>query len=187
MKPGSPYRDMAVAQGLIAIVFFLLIPLSNAFGPGDHRIAGVLHGLGASLTLLVATYTWHAYYVYAKGIEAAGPQLERRLFMTNVLTLATLVAGNWLYIGYQAPEGAQEWFKLHAPSGHWVIMEYKEFISLLPFPLGVAASVLLRRFARCGNSMANQRFAVGILLTLLWFCLFVGFSFGLVLAKWKLA
>src|SRR3954454_13235351 len=99
MRVGSPYRDMAAAQGLIAFVLFLLIPLSNAFGPGDHRVAGVLHGLGASFTLVVATYTWHAYYSYAKGIEADRTKLQVRLIMTNLLSLATLTAGNWLYIG----------------------------------------------------------------------------------------
>jgi hypothetical protein len=187
MKSNPPYRDMAVAQGFIAIVFFLLIPLSNAFGPGSDRLDGVLHGLGASLTMLVATYTWHAYYSYAKGAEAAGAKLKRRLWLTNLLTLATLIAGNWLYIGYQAPEGAQEWFKLHSPAGHWVLMEYKEFVSLLPFPLGVAASIVLQRFSGYDKNAYDHRLAVGILLTLMWFCLFVGFSFGLVLAKWKLA
>ncbi|PZE22223.1 hypothetical protein CBW46_006810 [Paenibacillus xerothermodurans] len=183
----SPYRDLAFAQGLIALVSLLLIPLSSALAPGVHRLEGVLHGLGATLTLLLATYTWHAYYGYAKGNDAVRPTLERRLWMTNVLILATLIAGNWLYIGYQAPEGAAEWFKLHAPAGHWVIMEYKEFVSLLAFPPGIAASVLLRRFAACASTSWHIRSVIGLLLTMMWFCLFVGFSFGLVLAKWKLA
>ncbi|NOU97120.1 hypothetical protein GC093_28420 [Paenibacillus sp. LMG 31456] len=186
MKKGSPYRDIAVAQGMIAILFFLLIPLANAFSPGSQRLSGVLHGLGASLTLIVATYTWHAYYTYAKGNKTAKAKLEWRLLMTNLLTIATIVAGNWLYIGYQAPEGASEWFKLHAPFGHWVIMEYKEFVSLMTFPLGVAASVLIRRFSG-GKGLDQIRWVVGILLTFMWFCLFIGFTFGLVLAKWKLA
>ncbi|MDF2960199.1 MAG: hypothetical protein K0S39_1934 [Paenibacillus sp.] len=186
MRNGSPFRDIAVAQGMIAVLLFLLIPLANAAGPGSQRLSGVLHGLGASLTLLVATYAWHAYYTYAKGNKASRTKLEWRLLATNVLTLATIAAGNWLYIGYQAPEGASEYFKLHAPMGHWVVMEYKEFVGLMTFPLGVAASVLIRRFSGEGTAIGEIRWVVGILLTLLWFCLFVGFTFGLILAKWKL-
>lgn len=188
MKKDSPYRDLAVTQGLIAIVCFLLIPLANAFGPDNgHRLAGVLHGLGASLTMLVATYMWHAYYSYAKGLTQSVKRLEWRLLVTNVLVLATVAAGNWLYIGYQAPDGASEWFKLHAPFAHWVVMEYKEFTTLLAIPFGIGASVLLRRFTGQAGLRTELRQVIGILLTLQWLCLFVGFAFGLMLAKWKLA
>jgi hypothetical protein len=186
MKISPQFRDLAVAQGFIAVVLFLLIPLANVFGgSGAHRLAGVLHGVGASMTLLVATYTWHAYYNYARGIKGARVKLEWRLLVTNVLVLLTVIIGNWLYIGYQAPEGASEWFKLHLPFGHWVVMEYKEFVALMTIPFGIVAAVLIRRFAGSDEKRPEIRYAVGVLLTMMWLCLLIGFVFGLVLSKWK--
>jgi hypothetical protein len=186
MKLSPQLRDLAVAQGFIAVVLFLLIPLSNAIGgSGANRTAAILHGLGASMTLLVATYTWHAYYSYARGVHGARIKLEWRLLVTNVLLLLTVIIGNWLYIGYQAPEGASEWFKLHLPFGHWVVMEYKELVSLMTIPFGIVAAVLLRRFAGSGEQRPEIRHAIGVLLTMMWFCLFIAFTFGLVLSKWK--
>lgn len=185
MKNSSPYRDLAVAQGVIAVVLFLLIPISAVFGPGTLPTSALLHGIGASLTLLLATYTLHAYFRFATGVKGAGSALQRRLLITNMLTLATIIAGNWLYADYQAPDGAAEWLKRHAPAGHWVLMEYKEFVALMAFPFGVAASVLLRRFAGGVQDAGAFRYVIGILLTLLWLCLMIGFVFGLVLARWK--
>src|SRR5665647_2483208 len=98
MKISPQFRDLAVAQGFIAVVLFLLIPLANVIGGSEaNRLAGVLHGIGASMTLLVATYTWHAYYNYARGINGARVKLEWRLLITNVLVLLTVIIGNWLY------------------------------------------------------------------------------------------
>ncbi|SFL37559.1 hypothetical protein SAMN03159341_105340 [Paenibacillus sp. 1_12] len=186
MKIGPQFRDLAVAQGFIAIILFLLIPLANAFGgPSANRMAGILHGVGASMTLLVATYTWHAYYMYVRGVQGARLKLELRLLVTNILVLLTVIIGNWLYIGYQSPEGASEWFKLHLPFGHWVVMEYKEFVSLLTIPCGITAAVFLRRFASSGDGRQEIRYAVGVLLSMMWLCLLIGFVFGLVLSKWK--
>ncbi|CAG7642817.1 hypothetical protein ACFQI7_10900 [Paenibacillus allorhizosphaerae] len=181
------YKDVAVAQGMMALLFFLLVPLVNIFGPGYQRTASMLHGLGAALTMLLSTYAMHAYYGYAKGNAAAKTKLQNRLLLTNVLTLCTIVAANWLYADYQAPDGASEWLKLHAPAGHWVLMEYKEFVALMAFPFGTAASVLLWRMPETSGGEAEVfRYIIGMLLTLLWFCLLVGFAFGLMLAKWKM-
>ncbi|CAG7618137.1 hypothetical protein PAESOLCIP111_02086 [Paenibacillus solanacearum] len=181
------YKDVAAAQGVMAVLFLLLVPLVNMFGPGYQRTASMLHGLGASLTLLLSTYAMHAYYGYARGSGTAKKKLQQRLLLTNVLTLGTIVTANWLYAGYQAPDGASEWLKLHAPAGHWVLMEYKEFVALMAFPFGTAASVLLWRMPEdAGGEAAVIRYIVGMLLTLLWFCLLVGFAFGIMLAKWKM-
>ncbi|TVY07604.1 hypothetical protein [Paenibacillus cremeus] len=185
MKNSTPFRDLAAAQGLIAVVLFLLMPLAAAFGPGSHPAAGLLHGLGASFTLLMATYTLHAYVGYARGNAKAETALRLRLLLTNVLTLCTIVAGNWLYVYYQAPDGASEWLQLHVPAGHWVLMEYKEFVSLLAFPFGVTASVLLQRQVRSKRPAVEFRYVIGLLLTLVWLSLLIGFVFGLVLARWR--
>ncbi|WP_426451851.1 hypothetical protein ACP26L_07035 [Paenibacillus sp. S-38] len=185
MKMQPPFRDLAMAQGAAAVVLFLLVPAATLLGPGMHRTAGMLHGLAASLTMLVATYTWHAFYDYARGRGAGRSRLARRLGMTNGLTLLTLITANWLYIGYQGPEGASEWFKLHLPAGHWVVMEYKEFVSLMTLPCGAAAQVILHRLGGGRTPSEGVRFVIGILLTLLWLCMLVGFAFGLILVKWR--
>jgi hypothetical protein len=115
------------------------------------------------------------------------PGLMNRLYATNVVVLLSIITGNWLYIAYRAPDGAMQWFLTYAPNAHYIVMEFKEFVSLFPLPLGVAASVILLRYKQDIAEQPEIRNTVAVLLTLMWLCLMVGFVFGIGLAKLRLA
>jgi hypothetical protein len=183
MKPPFLMRDMAVTQAFFAALLFLAIPLFNLLGPSHHKWSGILHGLCSTLTVIVACYTLHSLYPFLKSVKGAEARLELRLAWTNVLVLLSIILGNWLYIGYREPDGAQQWLLFHYPAGHFVVMEFKEFASLFPLPLGVAASVLLRRSRGAAIDVPLVNAAIAVLVTLMWMFLLFGFVFGLGLSK----
>jgi hypothetical protein len=186
MKPIIQSRDLAVTQACVAALFFLAIPLFNLLGISSRTLASVSHGLGATVTLLLSCFTIHKIYPLLRGKEGAAAKLELYLWLLNALVLITIVTANWLYIGYRAPDGGQEWLLYHHPIGHSVFMEFKEFVSLFPLPLGVAAAWILRRFRN--DLQENREIAsiVSILVTLMWICLLLGFVIGIGLAKMRM-
>ena len=186
MKPMFSIRDLAVTQGIMAALFFLLIPLFNLFGLSNHKLNSVLHGLGATLTVLLSCYVLHALYPFLRGKEGAERKLEFLLWIVNILTLLTIIFGNWIYMGYRAPDGAQQWFLYNAPLGHLVIMEFKEFASLFPLPLGMAASFLMWRFRNYFDKVHGVSSVIALLVTLMWIFLLIGFVFGLGISKLKI-
>lgn len=186
MKSNFYSRDFAVTQGCVAALFFLMIPLFNLMGISSFPLQSVLHGLGATMTVMVSCYSLHLIYPLLQGKEGSAKKLERILWITNLLVLATIVSANWLYIGYRAPDGVQQWLLYHLPMGHAVFMEFKEFVALFPLPLGVAAAWILRRFREQLSENRGIASVIGILVTLMWICLMIGFVLGIGLAKLRM-
>jgi hypothetical protein len=183
MKPYLNLRDWAVTQAAVAVVLFLLVPLFNMFGATSYPWASVLHGLGATITVLLGCQAIHRTYPLLRGKAGSAARLELLLWTTSVLVLLTIILGNWLYIGYRQPDGGQQWLMYHEPAGHMIAMEYKEFVSLFPLPLGIAAAWLLRRYRTTAESHPGIASVVALLVTLLWICLLIGLVFGLGITK----
>lgn len=186
MKMMINMRDWAVSQAFMAVILFLLIPVVNFIGPSNHKWVSVLHGLGASITVLLSCRVLHLLYPLLRGKEGTAIRLELYLWLTNALVLLSIIFGNWLYMGYRAPDGAQQWLLLNEPSVHLIGMEFKEFISLFPLPLGVGAAFLLRRYRQLVETHTEAASIVALLVTLSWICLLIGMAFGLGLAKIKM-
>lgn len=186
MKPIFNSRDLAITQACVAALFFLLIPLFNLMGISSYTLASVLHGLGATITVIISCYSLHQVYPLLRGKKGSAAKLELTLWLTNVLVLATIITANWLYIGYRAPDSGQQWLLHHNPLGHTVMMEFKEFVSLFPLPLGVAAAWILRRFRDELSEDRGFTSVIAILVTLMWICLMIGFVFGIGLAKLRM-
>jgi len=69
------------------------------------------------------------------------------------------------------------------PAFHNYMMEFKEFISLFPFPLMLAATFILFYYDDAIRARRDLTQLVGILILLAWLFLLLGFVAGLVLAK----
>jgi hypothetical protein len=186
MKPTFNSRDLAVTQSCVAALFFLMIPLFNLMGISSYKLSSVLHGLGATITVMISCYSLHQVYPLLRGKKGSAAKLELTLWLTNILVLATIITANWLYIGYRAPDSGQQWLLLHNPLGHMVMMEFKEFVSLFPLPLGVAAAWILRRFRDQLSEDMGIASVIAILVTLMWICLMIGFVLGIGLAKLRM-
>src|SRR5688572_14030092 len=109
MKPIFNSRDLAITQACVAALFFLMIPLFNFMGISSYTLASVLHGLGATMTVMISCYSLHQVYPLLRRKEGSAAKLEFTLWLTNVLVLATIITANWLYIGYRAPDSGQQW------------------------------------------------------------------------------
>ncbi len=177
---------MAVTQGIAAAFFFMLIPLFNLFSISNHKLDSILHGMGATLTVLVSCYVLHGLYPFLRGKEGSAKRLERSLWITNALVLATIVFGNWIYMGYRAPDSVQQWFMYNAPVNHLVMMEFKEFVALFPLPLGLGASYVLWRFRGRFGELQDVSSVVALLVTLMWIFLLIGFVFGIGITKLRI-
>lgn len=171
-------RDLAVTQACVTAFLFLLIPLFHLLDKEAFWLQGLLHGLAAILTVGMGCWTFHAAFVSLRTRESGGNGLERLVWLTNGLVLLAIISGNWLYMGYRSPDGPQQWLLTHTPAAHIVVMEWKEFVSLFPLPLGVVAGFLLRRF-RTDKQMGH---VVLLLIALLWLCLMIGLVTGIGLA-----
>ena len=179
-------RDFAITQAGIASILFISIPLFNILGLSNHRLESVLHGLGATVTVMMSCQVIHLVYPMLRGKKGAAAKLEWVLWITNVMVLLTIVLGNWLYPSYRGVDGPQQWLMYHTPEVHLIIMEYKEFVSLYPLPLGIAATFLLRRFRHHLEPGSVVSGIIALLITLFWVCLLVGLAFGIGLAKLKM-
>lgn len=186
MRLSFTARDFAITQASVAALLFLSIPLFNVLGFSNHKLMAVLHGLGATVTVIMSCQTIHLIYPMLRGKAGAAARLEWMLWLTNLMVLLTIVFGNWLYIAYRAPDGPQEWLLYHSPALHLIVMEYKEFVSLYPLPLGIAAAVLLRRFRHALEPGSAASGIIALLITLFWICLLIGFVFGIGLAKLRM-
>ena len=186
MKSIFNARDFAVTQASVAALLFLSIPLFNVIGYSNHKLEAVLHGLGATITVIMSCQVLHLTYPMLRGKKGAAVTLEWVLWLTNILVLITIILGNWLYIAYRGPDGPQQWLMYRSPEVHLIIMEFKEFVSLYPLPLGIAAAVLLRRFRHKLEPGSAVSGIIALLITLFWICLLIGFACGLGLTKLKM-
>ncbi|WP_115994874.1 hypothetical protein [Cohnella lupini] len=186
MKTFFTAKEFAITQASVAALLFLSIPLFNALGVSNHKLMAILHGLGATITVILSCQTIHLVYPMLRGKKGAATKLELMLWLTNLLVLLTIIFGNWLYIAYRAPDGPQEWLMYYNPPLHSIMMEFKEFVALYPLPLGIGAAFLLRRFRHNLVPGSAASSIVALLVTLFWICLLIGFVLGFGLAKLKM-
>ncbi|MCM3626700.1 hypothetical protein M3194_04890 [Paenibacillus glycanilyticus] len=186
MKSMFTAKDLAVTQASVAALLFLSIPLFNIIGLSNHKLEAVLHGLGATVTVIMSCQALHLTYPMLRGKKGAAANLEWVLWLTSLLVLVTIALGNWLYIPYRGPDGPQQWLMYHSPEVHLIVMEYKEFVSLYPLPLGIAAAFLLRRFRHNLGAGSMLSGIIALLVTLFWICLLIGFACGIGMTKLKM-
>ncbi|CAI6083277.1 hypothetical protein [Cohnella sp. JJ-181] len=186
MKSIFTARDLAVTQASVAALLFISIPLFNVLGFSNHKLEAILHGLGATVTVIMSCQVLHLTYPMLRGKKGAAVTLEWALWLTNLMVLITIILGNWLYIPYRGPDGPQQWLMYHSPEVHLIVMEYKEFVSLYPLPLGIAAAVLLRRFRHALEAGSAVGGIVAFLITLFWICLLIGLVCGIGLTKLRM-
>ena len=84
---------------------------------------------------------------------------------------------------YRGQDGPRDWILAHVPAFHNVLMEFKEFVSLFPFPLMLSATFMLYYYGMSIQIRKDLCKFVGITIWVSWLFLTLGFVAGLVLAK----
>ncbi len=170
-------------QVAIALTLLLLLPAANFFYPTDYSLKAGIHGVSAILAIVIGTYLTHRAIPLIKGMQVRLESLRRWVLIATVLNLAGAISGNWIYMRYRGQDGPRDWILANVPDFHKVLMEFKEFVSLFPFPLMLAAAFTLYYYGMPIQYRRDITRFVGITILVSWSFLLLGFVAGLVLAK----
>ena len=172
--------------GLIALTVVLLTaPVDKLLGPSSHAIRGAIHGTAAGLFMITSTVGLFQAYRIVAGKAWNLAELQLGSVVNAMMSLLTILSGNWIYIPYRSPEGPRSYFLQVAPEVHKVFFEFKEFAALFTFPLAVTAAYLLIRY---GGEMYRKRelgATIAVLLVLVFFYFVVAFGLGAAVTKLK--
>jgi hypothetical protein len=171
------------SQVAIALALLLLLPAANFFYPTDYGLKAGIHGVSAILAIVMGTFLTHKAIPLIKGMEVNLESLRRWLLAAALLNLAGAISGNWIYMRYRGQDGPRDWILAHVPNFHNVLMEFKEFVSLFPFPLMLSATAMLYYYGLPMQLRRDIARFVGITILVSWSFLMLGFVAGLVLAK----
>lgn len=188
MHPGEYVHDhfgKVVIRSQVAIAFtlLLLLPAANFFYPTDYSLKAGIHGVSAILAIVIGTYLTHRAIPLIKGMHVRLESLRRWVLTATLLNLAGAISGNWIYMRYRGEEGPRDWILANVQTFHNVLMEFKEFVSLFPFPLMLAATFMLYYYGLPIQYRRDMMRFVGITILVSWSFLMLGFVAGLVLAK----
>jgi hypothetical protein len=84
---------------------------------------------------------------------------------------------------YRGQNGPRDWILEHVPNFHNGLMEFKEFVTLFPFPIMLATAFILFYYRAAMPFRRDLALFVGISIMISWLFLAFGFVAGLVLAK----
>ena len=176
-------KTLVRAQAAVALFVLLWLGGFDFFFPSDFSLQAGLHGISTISALVAGTFLTHRAYHLIRGVHINFKSLRYWSLAATVLNFLGAVSGNWVYMRYRGEGGAKEWILEHAPTYHNVMMEFKEFISLFPFPLMLAVTFILFYY---GDEIVTRRDLLsftGILILIAWLFLLLGFVTGLSLAK----
>jgi hypothetical protein len=176
-------RRLAVAQAWLGAALLLCIPFFDYFRPTDFPWHATLHSLAAISIVVLGGYAGHQAIYLLRGAAQRLPIIRRLTYWCAGLSALTIVSGNWAYMPYRGTGGARQRLLATAPFFHSVLMEFKEFICLMPLPLYVSAAFLLWQYeARIVRDNRAQS-AIGVLLIAAWAFLIAGAVAGISIAK----
>jgi hypothetical protein len=180
---GRHTRLVAVAQAGLALSMLVLFAGLDFFFPTAYRLQAGVHGISAIGALIVGTLLTHRVYRVLRGARFDLRQLRNWAFGATLLNFLGAVSGNWIYMRYRGQDGPRDWILAQVPTFHNVMMEFKEFVSLFPFPLMLAASFILVYYGDGIRWRRDLAQFVGVLILAAWGFLMFGFVTGLTLAK----
>ena len=176
-------RRIAVAQAWLGAALLLALPLFDYIRPTEFPWHATLHGLSAIGMVVLGGYTGHHALYLLRGSVARIPIIRRWSYWCVGLSALAIVSGNWAYQPYRGTGGARQRLLAAAPFFHNILMEFKEFICLLPLPLYVSAAFLLWRYDAQVARDNRVAAAIGVLLVAAWAFLIMGAIAGISIAK----
>ncbi|MDR3419130.1 MAG: hypothetical protein P4L83_23385 [Nevskia sp.] len=176
-------RRISVAQAWLGAGLLLLWPLFNLWHPSNFPWHATLHALSAVGMVVFGSYAGHHAIYLMRGAASRLPAIRRLSLWCVGLSALAVVSGNWAYMPYRGTGGARQRLLDTAPFFHNVLMEFKEFICLMPLPLYIGAAFLLWYYDT--RAAQDQRIAsvIGVLLITAWAFLIAGAIAGMSIAK----
>ncbi len=171
--------------GVATTVVLATAPFTKLMGGSQAALASALHGLSASLYLIVGTIGLYLGWRLFTGRIRAFADLQLLATVSATLSLIAIVFGNWLYIYYRAkdPSSPRSWFLENMPEVHKIFFEFKEFTALFTLPLTVTAAFILWYYGAHVLDWKWMRYTVAVLLALSFFYLVIAFGLGAAVTK----
>ncbi|MEQ1530898.1 MAG: hypothetical protein ABL925_16400 [Methylococcales bacterium] len=176
-------KTLARIQASLALLILLGLAGLDFFFPTSYRLQAGLHGLTTISALVVGTFLTHRAYPLIRGVHCNLDTLRRWLLGAVALNFLGAISGNWMYMRYRGQDGPKDWIRANVPAFQNVLMEFKEFVSLFPFPLMLSATFIVFYYGTAMHVRRDLSQFVGILILVSWLFLLLGFVAGLVLAK----
>lgn len=170
-------------QAGTALTLLLLISGLDLFFPTQYALQAAVHGISAISALVISTFMTHRAYFLLRGGKVHYESLKNWLLASTAANFLGAVSGNWIYMRYRGQDGPRDWILKNVPDFHNVLMEFKEFVSLFPFPLMAIATFTLFYYQDKINLRHDIKQFVAVILLAAWFFLMLGFVAGLILAK----
>jgi len=180
---GHISKYLARTQAGLALTLLIALSGLDFFFPTNYSLQAGVHGISAIAAVVFSTLLTHRIYPLIRGIHINFDSLRHWVMIATVLNFLGAVSGNWIYSRYRGQDGPRDWILANVPNFHNILMEYKEFVSLFPFPLMLATSFILFYYRTVIPERRDLTLFVGIMIFLAWFFLAMGFVAGLVLAK----
>lgn len=176
-------KYLARTQAVMALLLLLGLCGFDFLFPTEYGIKAAIHGLSAIAALVFGTLLTHRVYPLIRGVKINFDSLRLWALIATALNLLGAISGNWIYMRYRGQNGPRDWILDHAPGFHKVLMEFKEFVTLFPFPLMAATSFILFYYRSVLHYRRDVALFCGISIMLSWLFLAFGFVAGLMLAK----
>ncbi len=181
--PDHITKILVRTQATLALLILLGLAGLDFFFPTAYRLQAGLHGLTTISALVVGTFLTHRAYPLIRGMHCNLESLRRWLLGAFALNFLGAVSGNWMYMRYRGQDGPKDWILANVPAFQNVLMEFKEFVSLFPFPLILSAVFIMFYYGNALHIRRDLSQLVGVLILVSWLFLLLGFVAGLVLAK----
>ncbi len=170
-------------QAGTALLLLLMISCLDLFFPTQYALKAAVHGISAISALVIGTYMTHRAYFLLRGAKINYQSLRNWALAATMLNLLGAISGNWIYMRYRGQDGPRDWILQNVPDFHNVLMEFKEFVSLFPFPLMVVVCFTLFYYKDQIHLRHDIKQFIAIIIMVSWFFLMLGFVSGLILAK----
>ncbi len=181
--PDNITKILVRTQATLALLILLGLAGLDFFFPTAYRLQAGLHGLTTISALVVGTFLTHRAYPLIRGMHCNLESLRRWLLGAFALNFLGAVSGNWMYMRYRGQDGPKDWILANVPAFQNVLMEFKEFVSLFPFPLILSSVFIMFYYGNALHIRRDLSQLVGVLILVSWLFLLLGFVAGLVLAK----
>ncbi|NOT84237.1 MAG: hypothetical protein HOP02_05500 [Methylococcaceae bacterium] len=180
---GNLAKILVRTQAILALLILLLLAGLDFFFPTNYSLQAGLHGVSAISAIVAGTYLTHRAYALIRGVHVNFKSLRYWVLGSTALNFLGAVSGNWIYMRYRGENGPRDWILKNAPDFHNYMMEFKEFVTLFPFPLMAAVTFILFYYGDDIHVRRDLTQFVGITILVSWLFLLIGFVTGLVLAK----
>lgn len=185
---GDPSPKTTIVTWLAVTLFLALIaaisaPFTTFLGDSAYAVVGTIHGLLATLGVLVGTITGYLGWRLFIGKLRAFSDLKLLSIVSALVSTGTIMFGNWIYIGYRAAGGPRRFFLDNNPEIHEIFFEFKEFIALFTLPLSVSVAFIMWRYDQQVMEERGLRSWLGIAFAVGWGALMIAFLLGAAITK----